>query len=111
LRKKERRKKEMSGRRDELIFLRITTINTQLYTSNILDSRFTQQELPACKPLLTPGIVCLNSSITLLIHFQNFVEFYECTLQVIGIFALIAVIFIPIGLASLSASESVSFMS
>ncbi|KAJ4784764.1 LEM3 (ligand-effect modulator 3) family protein / CDC50 family protein [Rhynchospora pubera] len=45
-------------------------------------SRFTQQELPACKPLLTPGIV-------------------------IGIFALVAVLFIPIGLASLSASEAV----
>ncbi|KAH7664579.1 CDC50/LEM3 family protein [Dioscorea alata] len=45
-------------------------------------SRFTQQELPACKPILTPGIVILT-------------------------FAVIGVIFIPIGLASLSASERV----
>ncbi|XP_020083659.1 ALA-interacting subunit 3-like [Ananas comosus] len=45
-------------------------------------SKFTQQELPACKPLLTPGIV-------------------------ISTFALIGIIFIPIGLASLSASEHV----
>ncbi|XP_042417169.1 ALA-interacting subunit 5-like [Zingiber officinale] len=45
-------------------------------------SRFTQQELPACKPLLTPTIV-------------------------ISTFALIGILFIPIGLASLSASENV----
>ncbi|XP_009389166.2 ALA-interacting subunit 5 isoform X1 [Musa acuminata AAA Group] len=45
-------------------------------------SRFTQQELPACKPLLTPMIVVTT-------------------------FALIGIIFIPIGLASLSASEQV----
>ncbi|XP_048134495.1 ALA-interacting subunit 3-like isoform X2 [Rhodamnia argentea] len=45
-------------------------------------SRFTQQELPACKPILTPGWV-----ITALI--------------------LVGVIFIPIGLASLFASQRV----
>ncbi|KAJ0968848.1 hypothetical protein J5N97_021725 [Dioscorea zingiberensis] len=45
-------------------------------------SKFTQQELPACKPILTPAIV-------------------------ITTFALIGIIFIPIGLASLSASERV----
>ncbi|KAL2555947.1 ALA-interacting subunit 5 [Forsythia ovata] len=45
-------------------------------------SRFTQQELPACKPILTPGLV-----ITTLIS--------------------IGIIFIPIGLSSLSASENV----
>ncbi|KQK23950.1 ALA-interacting subunit 1 [Brachypodium distachyon] len=45
-------------------------------------SKFTQQELPACKPLLTPGIV-------------------------IAAFSLIGVIFVPIGLASLSASREV----
>ncbi|KAJ3682015.1 hypothetical protein LUZ60_014588 [Juncus effusus] len=45
-------------------------------------SQFSQQELPACKPLLTPGIV-------------------------IATFFVIAVIFIPIGLASLAASQSV----
>ncbi|XP_020572410.1 ALA-interacting subunit 1-like [Phalaenopsis equestris] len=45
-------------------------------------SRFTQQELPACKPILTPSIV-------------------------IATFSLIGVVFIPIGLASLSASEKV----
>ncbi|KAE8782455.1 ALA-interacting subunit 1 [Hordeum vulgare] len=45
-------------------------------------SKFTQQELPACKPLLTPGIV-------------------------IAAFALIGALFVPIGLASLHASRQV----
>ncbi|PSS08200.1 ALA-interacting subunit like [Actinidia chinensis var. chinensis] len=45
-------------------------------------SRFTQQELPACKPILTPG-------------------------WVITAFIFIGVIFIPIGLASLFASRNV----
>ncbi|XVF26441.1 hypothetical protein REPUB_Repub14bG0016900 [Reevesia pubescens] len=45
-------------------------------------SRFTQQELPACKPILTPGLV-------------------------ITTFTIIGIIFIPIGLVSLSASEHV----
>ncbi|KAA8547649.1 hypothetical protein F0562_004078 [Nyssa sinensis] len=45
-------------------------------------SRFTQQELPACKPILTPALV-------------------------ITTFILIGIIFIPIGLASLFASEKV----
>ncbi|AQK87714.1 ALA-interacting subunit 1 [Zea mays] len=45
-------------------------------------SKFTQQELPACKPMLTPGIV-------------------------IGAFSLIGVFFVPIGLASLSASHNI----
>ncbi|KAK9265534.1 hypothetical protein L1049_001717 [Liquidambar formosana] len=45
-------------------------------------SRFTQQELPACKPILTPG-------------------------WVITTFIFVGIIFIPIGLASLFASERV----
>ncbi|KAH6828919.1 ALA-interacting subunit 1 [Perilla frutescens var. hirtella] len=45
-------------------------------------SRFTQQELPACKPILTPALV-------------------------IGILICLAIIFIPIGLLALSASENV----
>lgn len=45
-------------------------------------SAFTQQELPACKPLLTPG-------------------------WVITIFMLVGVVFIPIGVAALLASRSV----
>ncbi|GMH13224.1 hypothetical protein Nepgr_015065 [Nepenthes gracilis] len=45
-------------------------------------SRFTQQELPACKPILTPG-------------------------WVISAFIAVGVVFIPVGLASLSASERV----
>ncbi|KAF0924241.1 hypothetical protein E2562_009951 [Oryza meyeriana var. granulata] len=45
-------------------------------------SKFTQQELPAWKPLFTPGIV-------------------------IGAFSLIGIVFIPIGLASMSASQEV----
>uniref|UniRef100_A0A0E0DU53 Uncharacterized protein n=1 Tax=Oryza meridionalis TaxID=40149 RepID=A0A0E0DU53_9ORYZ len=43
-------------------------------------SKFTQQELPAWKPLYTPGIV-------------------------IGAFSLIGIIFIPIGLVSIAASQ------
>ncbi|CAA2978463.1 ALA-interacting subunit 5-like [Olea europaea subsp. europaea] len=46
------------------------------------EEKFTQQELPACKPILTPGLV-----ITTLIS--------------------IGIIFVPIGLGSLSASEHV----
>ncbi|XP_073281470.1 ALA-interacting subunit 3-like [Primulina huaijiensis] len=45
-------------------------------------SRFTQQELPACKPILTPGLV-------------------------ISTFIFIGITFIPIGLSSLSASDGV----
>ncbi|XP_058096230.1 ALA-interacting subunit 3-like [Magnolia sinica] len=45
-------------------------------------SRFTQQELPACKPILTPQ-------------------------WVISAFALISIIFVPIGVASLLASRDV----
>ncbi|XP_021858204.1 ALA-interacting subunit 1-like isoform X1 [Spinacia oleracea] len=45
-------------------------------------SRFTQQELPACKPILTPP-------------------------WVIAVFVAIGIIFIPVGLVSLSASEHV----
>ncbi|RAL41110.1 hypothetical protein DM860_008808 [Cuscuta australis] len=47
-----------------------------------LDSRFTQQELPACKPILTPK-------------------------WVISAFLLIGVVFIPIGVVSLFASRDV----
>ncbi|KAF5815183.1 putative CDC50/LEM3 family protein [Helianthus annuus] len=45
-------------------------------------SRFTQQELPACKPILTPR-------------------------WVISVFMLLTIVFIPIGLASLFASQDV----
>ncbi|XP_065851966.1 ALA-interacting subunit 3 [Euphorbia lathyris] len=45
-------------------------------------SKFTQQELPACKPILTPG-------------------------WVISAFLLVSVIFIPIGIVSLFASQDV----
>ncbi|KAM7268412.1 hypothetical protein ACFE04_010578 [Oxalis oulophora] len=45
-------------------------------------SQFTQQELPACKPILTPGLV-------------------------ITTFIVVGIVFIPIGLASLFASERV----
>ncbi|KAJ8773903.1 hypothetical protein K2173_009334 [Erythroxylum novogranatense] len=46
------------------------------------DSRFSQQELPACKPILTPAVV-------------------------VSSFILVAVAFIPIGLACLFASDNV----
>lgn len=45
-------------------------------------SRFTQQELPACKPILTPA-------------------------WVIAVFVAVGILFIPVGLVSLSASENV----
>ncbi|MCI27029.1 ALA-interacting subunit 3-like, partial [Trifolium medium] len=45
-------------------------------------SKFTQQELPACKPILTPRAV-------------------------ISAFLLVSVVFIPIGVASLLASRKV----
>ncbi|KAL8159885.1 hypothetical protein V2J09_001422 [Rumex salicifolius] len=50
--------------------------------AKLLDSRFTQQELPACKPILTPG-------------------------WVISVFMVVSIIFIPIGVASLLASRDV----
>ncbi|KAJ6861837.1 hypothetical protein NC651_037790 [Populus alba x Populus x berolinensis] len=50
--------------------------------SRCRNSRFTQQELPACKPILTPGWVITS-------------------------FIVVGVVFIPIGLASLYASEHV----
>lgn len=48
----------------------------------VIDSKFTQQELPACKPILTPGWVITS-------------------------FIVVGIVFIPIGLASLFASERV----
>ncbi|WCJ19062.1 ALA-interacting subunit 1 [Euphorbia peplus] len=45
-------------------------------------SRFTQQDLPACKPILTPGLV-------------------------IASFTLVGILFLPLGIASLFASQSV----
>ncbi|KAI3464199.1 hypothetical protein Pfo_020862 [Paulownia fortunei] len=59
--------------------------SSSLYSSGApasTSSQFTQQELPACKPILTPGLV-------------------------IGILISLAVVFIPIGLSSFSASENV----
>jgi hypothetical protein len=49
-------------------------------------SKFTQQELPACKPILTPK-------------------------WVISVFVLVGVIFVPIGVASLRASRQVCLIS
>ncbi|KAF9597649.1 hypothetical protein IFM89_020409 [Coptis chinensis] len=57
-------------------------IGTSRYAWRIINSRFTQQELPACKPILTPG-------------------------WVITTFIFVGIIFIPIGLASLFASQQV----
>ncbi|EEF39342.1 Cell division control protein, putative [Ricinus communis] len=48
----------------------------------ITGSKFAQQELPACKPILTPGLV-------------------------IASFTIVGVVFLPLGLASLFASQSV----
>uniref|UniRef100_A0A2P2LZT2 Uncharacterized protein MANES_03G079600 n=1 Tax=Rhizophora mucronata TaxID=61149 RepID=A0A2P2LZT2_RHIMU len=48
-------------------------------------SRFTQQELPACKPILTPK-------------------------WVISAFMLVSIVFIPIGVAALFASRDVNLI-
>uniref|UniRef100_M8CJT5 ALA-interacting subunit n=1 Tax=Aegilops tauschii TaxID=37682 RepID=M8CJT5_AEGTA len=66
------------------------------------DSKFTQQELPACKPLLTPEIVTIRISDACLSS-----SFSCCTTHVIAAFALIGALFVPIGLASLHASRQV----
>ncbi|XP_041007743.1 ALA-interacting subunit 1-like isoform X1 [Juglans microcarpa x Juglans regia] len=58
-------------------------------------SRFTQQELPACKPILTPGWVYH-------LEFYLHINFW---FQVITTFIVVGIIFIPIGFASLFASE------
>ncbi|XP_052200426.1 ALA-interacting subunit 5-like [Diospyros lotus] len=60
----------------------ISQVTSKKHSRKPKYSRFTQQELPACKPILTPG-------------------------WVITAFVFVGIIFIPIGLASLFASESV----
>ena len=82
------------------------------------DSKFTQQELPACKPILTPKWVILyfkylqNLTCTLRFqiheHLRNqiFDEIFV-SLQVISAFMLVSIVFIPIGVASLFASREV----
>ncbi|OIW11699.1 hypothetical protein TanjilG_12218 [Lupinus angustifolius] len=52
------------------------------FVSKLSDSKFTQQELPACKPILTPRAV-------------------------ISAFLLVSVVFVPIGVVSLMASRKV----
>lgn len=78
-----------------------------------LDSRFTQQELPACKPILTPRWVRILSHF--FIHMLILQLFkrdlgpmnYPFHLQVISAFMLVSIVFIPIGLVSLFASRDV----
>eukprot|EP01018_Ginkgo_biloba_P030317 Gb_23087 [translate_table: standard] len=69
----------------------------KLATFVLPDSRFTQQELPACKPLLTPGWDETNILELVLV----------CIDEVMTIFVLVGLIFIPIGVASLIASHKV----
>lgn len=74
------------------------------------DSRFTQQELPACKPILTPAwassLIDLISRVKTISYCLQ--DLLLIAFQVITAYMLVAVVFIPIGLASLSASESVN---
>ncbi|KAG5015867.1 hypothetical protein JHK82_021547 [Glycine max] len=58
-------------------------------------SKFTQQELPACKPILTPRAVTLPTTIFVI----------RCI--VISAFLLVSIVFVPIGVASLIASRKV----
>lgn len=80
------------------------------------DSRFSQQELPACKPILSPGWVSILFSIRFgLFRPQSLYSFVFFMLpsrfwfQVVSIFITIGIVFIPIGFAALFASERVIF--
>ncbi|XP_039060953.1 putative ALA-interacting subunit 4 [Hibiscus syriacus] len=64
-----------------LVVIRIQNLRQEAFKETQY-SRFTQQELPACKPVLTPGLV-------------------------IAAFTIIGMVFIPLGLVSLSTSEHV----
>ncbi|KAH9612062.1 hypothetical protein KSS87_011913, partial [Heliosperma pusillum] len=82
---------------------------------DVLDSRFTQQELPACKPILTPRWVWrMNSAPSFLDCFYFTIQSpciptstLSLLIQVISAFMVISVVFIPIGVASLFASRDV----
>lgn len=90
---------------------------------NSSDSRFTQQELPACKPILTPKWVRILQYFAKLPIYVYWI--FLCTnwycfffpfpsllgayfMQVISAFMLVTLIFVPIGVASLFASRGVS---
>lgn len=80
------------------------------------DSRFTQQELPACKPILTPKWVNIPGRLHVPLILSAFIEYipnnapsFISLVQVIGTFLLVSVVFIPIGVVSLFASRDVCF--
>jgi hypothetical protein len=97
--------------RSEYYFQRLTIIVSFVQCA---DSKFSQQELPACKPLLTPKLVTIP--VTNLIFLQTYIcsitrdlmRSLNVLTQVVAVFLIIAVLFIPIGLAALLASEKVS---
>ena len=78
---------------------------------------FTQQKLPACKPVLTPAWVSSQSNFTskssIIYHSSLYLYFVVLTipLQVITTFLFMGTIFIPVGLVTLRASRSVSILS
>lgn len=95
-------------------------LNLLLYDSffSLSDSKFTQQELPACKPILTPKWV----SFTVCCYASNFtcifgklaacvgkvlIEEALSFLQVILTFLVVGIAFVPIGITSLLASRDV----
>ncbi|KAH9625787.1 hypothetical protein KSS87_006031 [Heliosperma pusillum] len=70
------------SKKPKCIFVMLLRIGFDNFNLFAADSRFTQQELPACKPILTPA-------------------------WVITVFVAVGIVFIPLGLISLSASEHV----
>lgn len=78
--------------------------------------RFTQQNLPAWKPAMTPGCVSwhwlnymLSTEFNLLFNVYNMV--LPSLFQVITIFLMIGVTFVPVGLVCLHASNHVNCFS
>lgn len=80
--------------------------------------QFTQQNLPACKPVLTPQWVGKYLTVTIHLYVETMINqiiylvlfncFVFCSQQVISILFVVGVIFIPVGLIFLHASQSVT---
>lgn len=90
----------------------IATLNAAYY-------HFTQQSLPACKPVLTPTWVSfwmlpdLTRKSFVIFHYASIImdlKCWLCLLQVITVFLLMGVLFIPVGLVVLHTSRSVSVL-
>lgn len=75
--------------------------------------QFKQQNLPACKPVLSPAWVSDSTSIILfpIYYLLCYLMIVISFLQVITTFLLMGVIFIPIGLVTLRTSHGVNPLS